>query len=510
MVDCIKRGVVIGYDHREYGPISSEKLALIATAVFMSKGIPVRLYNQVVCTPLVPFGILHYNCICGIMMTASHNPQKDNGYKLYYYNGSQIISPVDSDISSLIPKNLQPWINYEWTKVRENTELYINCTDETIDAYISKIKESLCNRFDQNPVDPLPIVYTAMHGVGTKFMLKTFASFNIPSPLLVTEQIDPDPLFPTVKYPNPEEGESAFRLSIEFADKHNIPFVIANDPDADRFAIAEKINNEWKIYHGNSIGILFADWMLNQWRKHNPNGDISKVAMVNSTVSSKMIKKMAEVEGFHFEEVLTGFKWIGNKTTELRNNGYTVLFSYEEAIGFCLGDIVPDKDGISAAAVMAEMYNEYKHNGETINGHLNKLFDKYGYYVSNNSYVFNDNPEMTVKCFDNIRNNGKYLFAMGDYIIRNIRDLTTGFDSSTDNHKPVLPVSSSTQMITFQFTNGCTITLRTSGTEPKIKYYIDCCDTSYEKAKEESQKIANTLIDVVICPEQYGFKRREE
>lgn len=498
----------IRYDHRADGPISSEKLALIATAVFIFKGIPVRLYNQVVFTPLVPFGILYYKSICGIMITASHNPQKDNGYKLYASNGSQIIPPVDSDISSLIVKNLKPWTTYEWKKIRENS-LCIECTDETIDPYIATIKDKLCYRFEANSVDPYPIVYTAMHGVGTKFMLKALASFNIPSPLLVTEQVDPDPAFPTVKYPNPEEGESALHLSIEFADKHNIPFIMANDPDADRIGIAEKIDKKWKIYHGNDIGILFADWMLNQWRKNNPNGDISKVAMVNSTVSSKMIKAMAEKEGFRYEETLTGFKWLGNKTIELRNNGYTILLSYEEAIGYSLSDVDPDKDGISAAAVMAEMYNEYRHNGETINDHLISLYEKYGYYVYNNSYVFNYNPEMTVKCFDNIRNNGKYLFKMGDYIVKNIRDLTTGFDSSTADHKPLLPVSSSTQMITFELTNGCIITLRTSGTEPKIKYYIDCYDISAEKAKEESDKISKALVDTVLCPEQYGFKLRE-
>lgn len=139
-----------------------------------------------------------------------------------------------------------------------------------------------------------------MHGVGKKFALKLYEAFGLKQPLVVNEQAEPDPAFPTVKYPNPEEGEEAFYLALETADSNNIPFVIANDPDADRLAIAEKVDGKWYIYHGNQIGILIADWLLTQWKINNPKGDISKVAMVNSAVSTKMLKRMAEVEVFIF------------------------------------------------------------------------------------------------------------------------------------------------------------------------------------------------------------------
>lgn len=139
-----------------------------------------------------------------------------------------------------------------------------------------------------------------MHGVGKKFALKLYEAFGLKQPLVVNEQAEPDPAFPTVKYPNPEEGEEAFHLALETADSNNIPFVIANDPDADRLAIAEKVDGKWYIYHGNQIGILIADWLLTQWKINNPKGDISKVAMVNSAVSTKMLKRMAEVEVFIF------------------------------------------------------------------------------------------------------------------------------------------------------------------------------------------------------------------
>lgn len=330
----------------------------------------------------------------------------------------------------------------------------------------------------------LKIVYTAMHGVGFPFIEHAYEVSKLNPVHAVIEQRDADPEFPTVKFPNPEEGKSCLVLSMKLADEVGSDLIVANDPDADRLAIAERDprTKQWKVFNGNEIGSLLGWWAVQYFKEGNSDKSLNDCYLLASTVSSKMLKSMGKVEGFNFEETLTGFKWMGNRSVELINQGKSVLFAFEEAIGFMFSPTVLDKDGVSAAAHIATMASYLKlKEGISLCEKLDQLYQTYGYHYSLNSYYLCYEPEKIVKIFERIRNwNGKkdkYPSSIldGKYKIATIRDLTTGIDTSQPDRKALLPSSKSSQMITFTLENDTVITLRTSGTEPKIKYYSEYC-----------------------------------
>lgn len=286
----------------------------------------------------------------------------------------------------------------------------------------------------------------------------------------------PDPEFPTVRFPNPEE-KGALDLAVTTAERNNINLVLASDPDADRFAAAEKLpSGEWKVFTGNQLGVLFAAHTLDVYRKAAVGIDkpISKLAMLASTVSTQMLHAMAAVEGFHFEETLTGFKWLGNQALLLKEKGYTALYAFEEAIGYMFSPVVYDKDGIAAAIVFITMAQKWANEGLTVHAKLEQLYKKYGYFESENSYFISPDPNLTKNVFAGIRDLGNpYPTMLGNRRITWWRDLTHGFDSTTVDKKPLLPVDSSSQMITCELEGGVRFTVRGSGTEPKIKSEIN-------------------------------------
>jgi len=223
-----------------------------------------------------------------------------------------------------------------------------------------------------------------------------------------------------------------------------------------------------------------------------------------------MLKKMAEVEGIEFIETLTGFKWLGNKADELIKRGYTFLFAFEEAIGFMIGDVCLDKDGVRGAAIFAEMAIYLDNKGLHCNQHLENLYQKYGYYATNNRYFFCYDPKVMENIFAKIRNSGKYCEFVGKYKVKNIRDLTTGFDSNQLDKKAILPVSSSTHMITFFFENGAVATLRGSGTEPKLKYYTDMKGVDPKETKKTLDDIVEAIIEQLLEPEKNQLEKPKE
>lgn len=236
---------------------------------------------------------------------------------------------------------------------------------------------------------------------------------------------------------------------------------------------------------------------------------IKPVAMCASTVSSKMLSAIAETEGFLFNDTLTGFKNIGYRAYQLSKEGYRPLFLYEEAIGFCCGDIIFDKDGLTAAGVMTELILDTYRNGNNLAKQMQRLYDKYGEFCCNNGYYFYSDPGVTQKLMDKIRNGGKYMTTVGPYEVSSIRDLGyPGYDSSTEDKKPVLPVSKSSPMMTIQFSNGCVIQLRGSGTEPKFKYYIEMRGKPGVKRRvvqAELEECSNTLLEELLHPCENGL-----
>lgn len=491
------RGIVIGYDHRATSDKvhESESFAKLAALVCLNKNIKVYYAASICMTPLVPFAIAHYKCAGGIMITASHNPKEDNGYKLYAANASQIIPPADSAIEELIQANLAPWESY---RIDGFNPTRVQLIPSSFDPYFSAIKSL---SLQSKPGNSLVITYTAMHGVGYEFTKRAFETFELPPFVSTAEQQEPDAQFPTVRFPNPEEGEGALQCAMRTADANKSVLILANDPDADRLAAAEKQpDGQWVVFTGNQMGALIGHWCWEQWLQRNPDGDRSKVWMLASAVSSKILKGMADKEGFQFDETLTGFKWLGNRMLDLRAQGNEVIFAFEEAIGFCCGDIVPDKDGVSAAAVFAQMAHVIyrQHNLKT---HLDQIYDKYGRYTTSNSYVKCYDPVVTRRIFAAQRN--PYPEAVGPYKILHVRDLTTGYDSRTADKKASLPLNLGGEMVTYYFEGGAEVTLRTSGTEPKIKWYSEMAGP-----QDRLDQLVQTVVEALLKPDENGLERR--
>ena len=493
-------GVVLGYD----GRYNSKEYAELSAAIFHSQHIPVYLFSRFVITPLVPYTVLKKGLLAGVMVTASHNPKQDNGYKVYWANGASIIPPHDVGISHAIMDNLELW-PLEGHSTCSFSSIRLHCqpdiTEDMMTSYVADSYTRYSQLRERNNTAPR-VVYTPMHGVGLEIFGKMMERYGFPQPVWVEEQKFPDPEFPTVPFPNPEEGEGALKLAIDTANSHNLALILANDPDADRLAVAEKqADGQWYIFTGDEIAILLANWLIE-------NRDTSKKwAIVASTVSSKLVKAMCLAQGIRFEEVLTGFKWIINKCLEAEAEGFHTLFSFEEAIGFCVGDLVKDKDGVTAGAVFYEMYTSKTTGPGSLVSLLDTLKSRYGYYMTRNKYFICHDPPTIRRIFAGIRRNGEYPMNCGRFGIRYVRDLTAGFDNEQPGNRPVLPVSASSEMITFTFENGAIITLRTSGTEPKIKYYCEYHAETKAAAVQELNELVDTMIATFLQPDFYGLIR---
>lgn len=453
------RGIVIGYDARH----NSKKFAELAAAAFIAKNIPVYWYEDLVHTPMVPFGVEHLNAAAGIMITASHNPAQDNGYKVYASNGCQINSPVDEEIAASIIDNREP-ITWDLTEQASQRK-------PVLDSMKAKYFDIVEQCVGRHTLDFPKFVYTPMHGVGLPYMEAMVGATGCM--LAVAEQAYPDPDFPTVRYPNPEE-DGALTLAKTTADQADVRLIFANDPDADRFAAAEKVDGRWIQFTGDQVGILLAYFL----RETGKLG--SDVWALTTTVSSRMLPVIAN-DVFNVGETLTGFKWLGNKALDLETSGESVAFGYEEALGYMFPKIVHDKDGIAAALTFLHACTAWGSPWAK----LQQLYNSYGYFETMNTYWKSPDPATTGSILMRIRTFGEAVpFKVVEVASRKVlrwRDLTIGYDTGTKDHKSALPLSTRSPIITFwlegqhptsdmdEGDDGVRLTIRGSGTEPKIK-----------------------------------------
>ena len=494
-----RRGVVIGRDARH----NSEKFAKLTAAAFVAKGFKVWWYEDPSHTPLVPFGVRELDAVAGIMVTASHNPAKDNGYKVYWSNGCQIIPPHDSGIAESIMENLKP-VTWDISVVDESL-LVEGSLGLVNDKYYKAILCIVQTDHISPKMDPeLKFVYTPMHGVGLPAMQQCVETLGIAAQMTVVEaQAQPDPDFPTVKFPNPEE-KGALDLAIETAEKSSIRLILASDPDADRLAAAEKVGDRWHIFTGNQLGVLIGSYLLERYPESKPR---EKLAMLASTVSSRMLAALAKKEGFRFTETLTGFKWLGNVARDLEKQGYHVIYAFEEALGYMIPQTVHDKDSISAAAVFLTAASVWSAQGFTPYTKLQSLYEYLGYFEDANTYLVSPSPAVTTSVFTAIRALGSpHPTTIGSRVIVRWRDLTLGYDSQGKDHKPDLPVDATSQMITCELDDGSVFTVRGSGTEPKIKLYIECQGKSSAEAKSGANGILGDLLREWFKPEDNGLR----
>ncbi|RAH65978.1 phosphoribomutase PRM15 [Aspergillus aculeatinus CBS 121060] len=483
--DIASYGVVIGHDARYH----SDKFAALAANAFIAQQIPVWFYSESSVTPTVPFGVTHLHAAAGIMVTASHNPAQDNGYKVYFKNGAQINSPMDVEIAQSIEENQVPWPT-AWDELQPSEYLRDKIYESILPHYNTAVWQYATYTVREWK-QPQPFVYTPLHGVGGLVFPGLCRSVGISDFTVVPEQAEPNPDFPTVAFPNPEEP-GALDLALQLADKEGRPLVIAHDPDADRFAAAEKVDGSWFIYTGNHLGVLLASHLFDSLETIDSD---TRVAVLNSAVSSSMLEKMAKAKGMHYEESLTGFKWMGNTARRLEELGYYVPFAYEEALGYMFPEVSYDKDGISAAMVFLLAEAKWKAEGMTPYMKLQQLFKEHGHHETLNTYFRSPSPEVTASLFDAIRA-GPFRTekSLGSFKIHRWRDMTQGYDSGTQDHKPKLPIDQNSQMLTLWLDREVRFTFRSSGTEPKVKIYIESSGTSRD---ETVRAVSDTFLAVL-------------
>ena len=444
-------GVVVGFDGRR----DSRRFAALAAAAFAAKGLRVVGYGAPVHTPLVPFGVRASGAAAGVMVTASHNPKDDNGYKVYAANGCQINDPEDRAIAKAISENLEPltWDVPALSDRRE--EMAAKYTDAV--AGVGTLRK------------PPRFAYTPLHGVGALYLDLALAKAcrgNDYECSVVAEQALPDPEFPTVKYPNPEE-DGALDLAKQTADEDGAELLLANDPDADRLAVAEKVNGQWVQFKGDEIGVLLGYYT---WEKRCRTHAGAPTIMLTSAVSSQMLGVIGSTEGFEVEETLTGFKWLGNRAQQLGDNA---VFAYEEALGYMVPSVVHDKDGIAAAVLLLEALETWR---MTLADKLAELRTRYGYFETANTYWKSPSVALTRTTFDAIRADPRKVAAeLGAAVQCRVRDLVDGSDTDSPDGKATLPSSPENLMVTLWVSGlphlgeGARCSIRASGTEPKLK-----------------------------------------
>ncbi|KDD80864.1 phospho-sugar mutase [Glaesserella parasuis] len=456
--------IVLGYDGRKNSDVFARDTAEIMAAA----GIKTYLLPRKLPTPVLAYAIKYFDTTAGVMVTASHNPPEDNGYKVYLgkaNGGGQIVSPADQEIAACIDKVAQGSI-----KDLPRSQNYTVLDDEIVDAYIAKTAS-----LAKEPQVDINYVYTAMHGVGYEVLSKTLAKAGLPQPSIVAEQVWPDGTFPTVNFPNPEE-KGALDLAIKVAKERNAEFIIANDPDADRLAVAvPDAQGNWKPLHGNVIGCFLGWYLAKQYHAQGKKG-----VLACSLVSSPALAEIANKYGFESEETLTGFKYIG------KVNG--LLFGFEEALGYLVDpDKVRDKDGISAAIMFLDLVRSLKKEGKTLADYADDFTREFGAYVSGQISIRVDDLSAIGKLMTALRTNPPS--EVGGFKVATFLDHT-----KTDRQSDIL---------VFVLENGSRLIARPSGTEPKIKFYLDARGTDPKNAEEVLAQF-DASVRAILRQEQYG------
>ncbi|MFR7402107.1 MAG: phospho-sugar mutase [Clostridia bacterium] len=490
------KGVAISYDSRRMSDEFSLQTALILNA----NGIKTYLFEKLRPVPELSFAVRQLGCTAGIMITASHNPPKYNGYKVYWDDGSQIVAPRDKDIIAKV-RAISDFKEIKTISKEEavNKGLFNVVGTEMDDKYINTLKSLVLNpEIVKEEGKKLKIVYTPLHGTGNTVTSRLLKELGFENVYVVPEQEKPDGNFPTVDYPNPED-KKAFKLALELAKKVDADVVLANDPDADRLGIYAKDTKtgEYMTYTGNMSALLIAEYRISQMKE---KGLLPADGMfITTIVSSELAKAIAKNYGLECIEVLTGFKNIGaviKKAEEKKDKTY--VFGFEESYGCLIGDYARDKDGISAVMSLCEAAAYYKSKGMTLWDQMMKIYEKYGFYKEDQvSIVLEgaDGAEKIKSMMTNMRNNlpekiGKYkVIEFKDVELDEIKNLVTG-----EQRKTGLPKSN---VLYYELENNAWCCVRPSGTEPKIKLYMGVKADSMESAEKDLEELKDAMVRLV-------------
>ncbi|UQA55647.1 phospho-sugar mutase [Polyangium aurulentum] len=465
-------GVVVGYDGRRMSLEFAEDTACVLAAA----GIP-AFVSPVPCpTPVAAFAVSALGAAAGVMITASHNPPEYNGYKVYWSNAAQIIPPHDKGIAAAIDASPAakdvPRMDIATARAQKLVRTF---PDELERRYLSAIR-ALSVRGDGDRT--IPIVYTPLHGVGNRLTREALTEGGFARVTSVPEQAEPDGAFPTVAFPNPEE-KGAMDLAFALAERENAAIILANDPDVDRLAVAvRRPEGGYTQLTGNQVGTLLGHYVLTgapaSLGEARAVKDAGKKLVLASIVSSPMLGSIARALGVRYEETLTGFKWIANRALDLqREAGLDFVFGYEEALGYTLGTVVRDKDGIGAAVILAELASVLAASNKTLLDELDALGRRYGLFASGQRSVTLPGSEGLAKigaAMDRLR--AAPPSKVGPLGVTAVSDFQAQTRKHADGRTEGLSLPKS-NMLAFDLEGGSRIIARPSGTEPKIKFYFD-------------------------------------
>ena len=491
-----KMGVAISYDSRKM----SKEFSLQTALILCANGIKAYLFENLRPVPELSFAVRQLKCTAGIMITASHNPPKYNGYKVYWDDGSQIVSPRDKDIIANV-RNVK-----EYSEIKEMSKeeaiskgLLKFVGKEMDDKYIEKLKSLVLNpEIVKEEGKSLKVVYTPLHGTGNMIAERLLKEIGIENLYVVPEQKDPDGNFPTVDYPNPEDPK-AFKLALELAKKVDADVVLATDPDADRLGVFAKNSKTGKYmdYTGNMSALLIAEYRISQMKE---KGILSENGMLIKTiVSSNLADAIAKNYNLELIEVLTGFKNIGavmRKAEENKDKEY--VFGFEESYGCLIGDYARDKDGIAAVMSLCEAACYYKSKGETLWDQMINIYNKYGYYKETQVSIVREGvqgAEEIKKMMESTRN--KTIEKIGDYKVLTFKDIEKDIEKDMETGKIKSTGLPKSNVLYYELEENSWCCLRPSGTEPKIKLYMGVKGTTDEDATEKLEKLKQAMLDVV-------------
>ncbi len=486
-----ERGVAIAYDSRHMSTEFSELAALILNA----NGIKTYIFESLRPTPELSFAVRKLGCISGIVVTASHNPPKYNGYKVYWEDGAQISEPIDGEIIAEV--NSTDFADIKTISKEEAIEkgLYNVIGPDFDDLYINELKKNTLNpEAIKEAADSLKIVYTPLHGTGGRLAKKLFNELGYKNVHIVKEQEEPNGDFPTVSYPNPEDPK-AFEYALKLAKEVDADIVLANDPDADRIGLQVKDpkTGEYIVFNGNMIGLTIAEYLISQKREkgimpENP-------ALIKTIVSSNMTDRICEYYGVELFLALTGFKNIAARIRQFeKTNSNNCIMGFEESYGCLIGTHARDKDGIIAVMMLCEIAAYYKLQGLTLWDAIEQMYERYGYYREGQIPVTLEGADGAAKIQEmmkTMRNNppetiGKYkVLKITDCSVGTEKDILTGEEVKID-----LPKSN---VLRYSLENDCWCAVRPSGTEPKIKFYMGVRGDSLEGAEKDLADLTEAM-----------------
>lgn len=490
------KGVVISYDSRKM----SKEFSLQTALILCANGIKAYLFENLRPVPELSFAVRELGCTAGVMITASHNPPKYNGYKVYWDDGAQIVSPRDKDIIGKV-RAVENFKDIKQISEEEATEkgLLTIVGTQMDDKYLAVLKNSVLNpSVMQEQGKKLKVVYTPLHGTGNTVTERLLKELGIENVYVVPEQSKPDGNFPTVSYPNPED-KKAFGLALELAKKVDADVVLATDPDADRLGIYSKNpkTGEYMSYTGNMSALLIAEYRISQMKE---KGILPSDGMLVTTiVSSDLAKAIAKQYGLECIEVLTGFKNIGSVMKKAEENkDKTYVFGFEESYGCLIGDYARDKDAIAAVMSLCEAACYYQSQNKTLWDAMNDIYEKYGYYKEEQVSIVREGVQGAQEIKDMMKKlRNTTIEKIGDYQVLTFKDIEKDMVKNMKTGEITKTGLSQSNVLYYELEEDGWCCVRPSGTEPKIKLYIGVKGASNEDAEQKLEELKSSMLEII-------------